>query len=147
MFVEFWSFRIMVGLGFAFLVVFAFGAYYSLRNRLERHRMVMRLAMWAIPLPILACEFGWIVAEAGRQPWTVFGWLPTFTSVSTHSVGYMIFSLVGFVLLYSSFIAAELYLMFRVARIGPTAPGADVRAAPVGAGLAAGGAYAERVWQ
>ncbi|MBU2809655.1 cytochrome ubiquinol oxidase subunit I, partial [Acidithiobacillus ferrooxidans F221] len=64
-------------------------------------------------------EFGWITAENGRQPWTVFGWLPTFVSASTHSVGYMVFSLIGFTLLYSSFIAAELYLMFKYARLGP----------------------------
>jgi cytochrome bd ubiquinol oxidase subunit I len=118
-FVEFWSFRIMMGLGFAFIVVFAFGAYYSLKNELERHPWVLRAAMWAIPLPILACEAGWIVAENGRQPWTVFGLLPTFQSASSHNVGYMVFSLLGFTLLYSSFIAAELYLMFKYARLGP----------------------------
>ncbi len=147
-FVEFWAFRVMMALGFAFLAVFAFGAYYSLRNRLERHPMVMRLAMWAIPLPVLASEFGWIVAENGRQPWTVFGWLPTFQSVSTHSVGYMIFSLVGFVLLYSSFIAAELYLMFRVARIGPGGPAPRPAGAGLaGAGLAGAPALAEKIWQ
>ncbi len=59
----------------------------------------------------------------------------------------MIFSLVGVVLLYSSFIAAELYLMFRVARIGPAAPPGDVRVAPPGAGLAGAPAYADRIWQ
>lgn len=138
-FVEFWSFRIMMALGFAFLVVFAFGAYYSLRNRLERHPLILRLSMWAIPLPILASEFGWIVAENGRQPWTVFEWLPTFQSVSSHSVGYMIFSLAGFVILYTCFIAIELYLMFRVARIGPE--GSPARA------VADDAAPAARVWQ
>jgi cytochrome d ubiquinol oxidase subunit I len=67
----------------------------------------------------MASEFGWITAEAGRQPWSVYGWLPTFQAASSHPVGYMIFSLIGFALLYSSFIAAELYLMFKFARLGP----------------------------
>jgi len=119
-FVEFWAFRIMMALGFYFLALFAFAAYFSLKNELERHPLMLRLAMWSIPLPILASEFGWITAENGRQPWTVFGWLPTGMSASDHVLGYMIFSLAGFALLYSTFIAIELYLMFRAARLGPS---------------------------
>jgi cytochrome bd ubiquinol oxidase subunit I len=125
-FVEFWAFRLMVGLGLLFVAVFAFGAYYSLKNQLEQNRWVLKAAMWAIPLPVLACEYGWITAENGRQPWSVFELLPTFMSASSHTVGYMVFSLSGFVLLYSLFIAVELYLMFKFARLGPTpheAPG------------------------
>lgn len=118
-FVEFWAFRFMMALGFAFVVVFSLGSYYSLRNELESKRWLLKLASWSIPLPILACEYGWIVAENGRQPWTVYGWLPTFQSASSHSAGYMIFSLIGFALLYSAFIAVELYLMFKYARLGP----------------------------
>jgi cytochrome d ubiquinol oxidase subunit I len=147
MFVEFWAFRIMMALGFAFLVVFAFAAYYSLTNRLENNRLVLRLAMWSIPLPVLASEFGWIVAENGRQPWTVYGLLPTFQSASSHSVGYMLFSLIGFALIYSSFIAAELYLMFRVARIGPRDPSSHPAPRPAAAGPAGVPAYADRAWQ
>jgi cytochrome bd quinol oxidase subunit 1 apoprotein (EC 1.10.3.-) len=147
-FVEFWSFRIMVGLGLAFIVIFAFGAYYSLRNRLDQHPLVLKAAMLAIPLPILACEFGWVTAENGRQPWTVYGWLPTFQSASSHGLGYMIFSLVGFVLLYSLFIAAELYLMFKFARLGPgvhaiPVPPASVAARP----LYGQPGYADKSWK
>ncbi len=118
-FVTFWSFRIMMVLGFYFVALFAFAAYYSLRDELEKRPLLLRAAMWSIPLPILASEFGWITAEAGRQPWSVFEWLPTFQAASSHPVGYMVFSLLGFALLYSSFIAAELYLMFKFARLGP----------------------------
>ncbi len=147
-FVEFWSFRIMVALGLGFLVVFAFGAYYSLRNQLEKHPMVLRAAMWAIPLPILACEFGWITAENGRQPWTVYGWLPTFQSASSHDVGYMIFSLIGFALLYSSFIAVELYLMFKFARLGPGVHATPVKAIELAPRPTFGQpGYADKSWQ
>ncbi len=127
-FVEFWSFRIMIAFGFAFLAIFAFAAYYSLRNTIEKARWVLHLAMWFIPAPVLVALYGWITAENGRQPWSVFGWLPTFQAASTHSVGYMIFSLVGFAVLYTLFIGAELYLMFKYARIGPG--GAEERTAP-----------------
>jgi len=58
--------------------------------------------------------------ELGRQPWTVYGQLPTWLSASTHSVGYMIFSLTGFVLLYSLFIVVEMYLMVKFIRLGPS---------------------------
>jgi len=150
-FVEFWSFRLMVGLGIAFLVVFAFGSYFSLRNELEKHPLLLKAAMWAIPLPVLACEFGWITAENGRQPWTVFGWLPTFQSASSHDVGYMVFSLVGFALLYSLFIAAELYLMFKFARLGPTVHSTPVTPAPAqpvfGQPGFADKSWADKSWQ
>lgn len=120
-FVTFWSFRFMVFLGGYFLVFFAFASLFSLRYKLLQNRWFLKLAVLSIPLPVLATEFGWITAEAGRQPWTVFERLPTFLSASSHTVGYMIFSLVGFTLLYSLFIVIELYLMFRVARTGPVA--------------------------
>ncbi len=102
-----------------------------MRNRIEHQRWFLKIAVWMIPVPFLACEFGWLVAELGRQPWTVYGVLPTWMSASTHSVGYMIFSLIGFVALYTAFIVAEMYLMVRAIRRGPEdadtgSPGDDV---------------------
>ncbi|MDE7547589.1 cytochrome ubiquinol oxidase subunit I [Acetobacter fabarum] len=129
-FVTFWSFRLMVFLGVFFFVLFAMASYLSLKNQLERNPLFLKLCMWSIPLPILATEFGWITAEAGRQPWTVFDRLPTFMSASTHSVPYMLFSLAGFTVLYSIFIAVELYLMFKFARLGPEAHGPHEDADP-----------------
>ncbi len=147
-FVEFWSFRIMVAFGFAFLVIFAFGAYYSLRNTIERQPWVLYLAMWSIPLPILVALYGWITAENGRQPWSVFGWLPTFEAASTHSLGYMIFSLLGFATLYTLFIGAELYLMFKYARLGPSPAGsAEPRIAPAGGPAILRPGYAAKSWE
>jgi len=115
----FWSFRAMVALGLAMLAYFVLAVIYTMRNRVERKRWFLKLAVWMIPVPFLACEAGWLVAEVGRQPWTVFGMLPTWMSASTHSVGYMVFSLVGFVSLYTAFIVIEMYLMVRAIRRGP----------------------------
>ncbi|PKY11127.1 cytochrome d terminal oxidase subunit 1 [Acidithiobacillus marinus] len=141
--VEFWAFRIMVAFGFIMLAIFAFAAYFSLKNDIEKHPLLLKVAMWSIPLPWFACEFGWITAENGRQPWTVYHMLPTFVSASSHSVSYMIFSLIGFVLLYSSFIAAEMYLMFKYARLGPQVSHHGHDKAPAGGGMAAQPAFAK----
>jgi cytochrome bd ubiquinol oxidase subunit I len=115
----FWSFRLMVALGLAMLAYFVLAVIYTMRNMVERRRWFLTIAVWMIPVPFIACEMGWLVAELGRQPWTVFGVLPTWMSASTHSVGYMIFSLIGFVTLYTIFIIVEMYLMVRTIRLGP----------------------------
>ena len=66
----FWSFRIMVGLGFLFALLTVIG--WFKRNRLETDRWYLRIMMYAIPLPYLAAELGWMVTEVGRQPWIVY---------------------------------------------------------------------------
>jgi cytochrome d ubiquinol oxidase subunit I len=125
----FWSFRIMVGMGLFMLAFFILSVIFSLRNDVHRQRWFLRLAPWMIPVPFLACEMGWIVAELGRQPWTVYEMLPTWMSASSHSVGYMIFSLVGFVSLYTIFIVIEMYLMVKFIRKGPDLHGGGGAAA------------------
>ncbi|WP_297910196.1 cytochrome ubiquinol oxidase subunit I [Thiomonas sp.] len=142
-FAEFWSFRLMVGMGLLMLAFFVLSTLFTLRRDLQRHRWFLRLAPWMIPVPFLACEFGWLTAELGRQPWTVYGLLPTWMSASTHSVGYMVFSLIGFVTLYSVFIAIEMYLMVRFIRQGPhehDAGPADSQRPAWGGGYATAGA-------
>ena len=127
----FWSFRLMVACGLLMLAYFVMAVLYTLRNQVQHQRWFLRIAVWMIPVPFLANELGWLTAELGRQPWTVFGVLPTWMSASTHSVGYMVFSLGGFVLLYSCFIAVEMALMVRAIRRGPDAPDrGDARPGP-----------------
>ncbi|WP_198034076.1 cytochrome ubiquinol oxidase subunit I [Acidihalobacter ferrooxydans] len=115
----FWAFRIMVALGFLMLFFLIWATLLSLRGKEMTSPIFLKLAPWMIPAGFLACEMGWVTAEMGRQPWTVYEQLPTWISASTHSVGYMVFSLIGFVTLYSIFIAVEMYLMFKFARKGP----------------------------
>ncbi len=137
----FWSFRVMVALGLLMLAYFVIAALYTLRTRIQRKTWLLKMAVWMIPVPFLANEAGWLVAELGRQPWTVFDVLPTWMSASTHSVAYMVFSLIGFVALYSIFIAVEMYLMVRAVRLGPAehdeSGGPPLRPSPVLAGHAA----------
>ncbi|HTH61278.1 MAG TPA: cytochrome ubiquinol oxidase subunit I [Paraburkholderia sp.] len=121
----FWVFRLMVATGLAMLAYFVIAVLLSLRGDVSRQRWFLKIAPWMIPVPFIACEMGWITAEVGRQPWAVFGMLPTWMSASSHSVGYMIFSLVGFALIYTVFAAVEMYLMVRSIRKGPTSDHAD----------------------
>lgn len=126
----FWVFRLMVAFGLLMLAYFVIAVILSLRGDVGRQQWFLKLAPWMIPVPFLACEMGWLTAEIGRQPWTVFGLLPTWMSASSHSVGYMTFSLIGFVLLYSIFIAVEVYLMAKFIRKGPDEDHAEPGATP-----------------
>lgn len=120
----FWAFRIMVGAGVFMLVTFALALLSTTRRRLMRQRWLLWLAVVTLPMPWIASEAGWLVAELGRQPWTVAEVLPTWMSVSSLSVGDLIFSLCGFVILYTALLVVELYLMVKFARKGPgEAPG------------------------
>ncbi|MGH8127593.1 MAG: cytochrome ubiquinol oxidase subunit I, partial [Gammaproteobacteria bacterium] len=129
----FWTFHLMVYFGFAMLAFFVLAAMLSLMRSEYRRRWLLYLAVFMPILPWLTVELGWITAEMGRQPWTVYGILPTWLSASTHSVAYMIFSIVGFVSLYTIFIVIEVYLMRRAIRQGPEQPTGndDIDAAPV----------------
>ena len=119
--VLFWAFRFMAGFGFYFILLFALAFYLASARKLET-RWFLHLALWSLPLPWLAAELGWIVAEYGRQPWVVEGVLPTFLGVSSVSRGAIIGSLVGFVVFYSALAVIDVVLMLRVIRGGP-APG------------------------
>jgi len=116
--VLFWSFRVMAGLGFYFITLFATAFYFASVRRLDR-RWFLRIALFSLPLPWIAAELGWIVAEYGRQPWVVEGVLPTFLGVSAVSRASIIGSLVGFVLFYSTLAAIDVMLMVRTIRQGP----------------------------
>jgi len=119
----FWSFRVMVALGFWFLFVFASAFYLLARRRLYRNRWILKAALWSIPLPWIAAELGWIVAEYGRQPWSISEVLPTYLSTSSLSAGQLYFSLGGFVLFYTGLLIVEMVLMVKYARQGPSSLG------------------------
>ena len=119
----FWSFRIMVALGFLFLVLFSFALLYSVKGTFMEKKWLLRWALWFIPMPWIAAELGWVVAEYGRQPWTIYGVLPTHISVSNISAGNVYGSLAGFVIFYTGLLVVEMYLMTKYARQGPASLG------------------------
>jgi len=115
----FWSFRLMVGLGFFFIALFSYGFYQAMRRRCDARRWFLKLALWSLPLPWIAAEVGWFVAEHGRQPWAIEGVLPTFLAVSPISTGNVVVSLSGFVLFYSVLAVIDVSLLAKYIRLGP----------------------------
>ena len=118
--IMFWSFRVMVTAGILMIVLFALALYYSAKDLVTNRRWLLKFALIALPLPWLACEFGWVVAEYGRQPWTIFGILPTHLSASTLSASSVMGSLIGFIVLYSGLLVVEMWLMLRLVKTGPS---------------------------
>ncbi len=116
----FWGFRLMVGLGFSFLALFVLSWFFAVKNQYLERPWLLKWALYGMPLPWIASQLGWFIAEYGRQPWTVFGMLPTHISVSTISAGSLWGSIAAFVGFYTILLVAELYLMFKYARLGPT---------------------------
>ncbi len=114
----FFAFRIMVGCGFFFILLFALGFYLSSRRMVEK-KWFLRLALFALPLPWISSELGWWVAEHGRQPWVVEGMLPTFLGTSSLAQSDLWISLTGFALFYTGLAIIEFYLMIKYIRLGP----------------------------
>jgi cytochrome d ubiquinol oxidase subunit I len=115
----FWTFRIMVALGFAMLALFGLALWSSIKGDFAQRPWLLKWSLWFLPMPWIASEMGWFVAEYGRQPWTIYGVLPTHLSVSTLSVESLYGSLAGFVTFYTVLLIVEMYLMVKFARQGP----------------------------
>ena len=110
----------MVAIGFLIFLGFAYALYLVLRRKVDLGRSFYRLALWSIPLPLISIECGWFVAEYGRQPWAIDGVLPTFLAVSGITLAEIWFTLIAIMVLYTLFLSAELYLMFKYAKLGPS---------------------------
>jgi cytochrome d ubiquinol oxidase subunit I len=121
----FWSFRVMVGLGVFFIGLFTTGFYLAARRRIEQSRRFLWTALVSLPLPWLAAELGWFVAEHGRQPWAIEGVLPTFLAASPVPLGNVVISLIGFVFLYTVLAVVDVFLLTKYVRLGPAVEGAQ----------------------
>jgi cytochrome d ubiquinol oxidase subunit I len=116
----FMSYHLMVILGIAMMLLMLFGAFFLLRGTLEKRRWWLKLAVLAIPLPIVAVELGWMTAEVGRQPWIVQGLLKTSQGTSPGvTAGDVAISLVAILLLYGLLFALWIYSLTKEIRRGP----------------------------
>ena len=115
----FYSFRVMVALGFWFVVLFVLALVYLLRNRLDNKRWFYRVAIFSIPLAYLASQLGWAVTEVGRQPWVIQDLMPTLTAVSDLTVGPVKITFVLFAVIFTALLIAEIKIMLKQIKIGP----------------------------
>jgi cytochrome d ubiquinol oxidase subunit I len=113
----FFPFRIMVGLAGLFVLLALVG--WLKRNKLESSPGYLKMMLYAIPLPYLACTMGWTLTELGRQPWIVYGLMRTKDAVSPIAASQVGISLVAFIVVYSLLGLAAFLLIAKYARKGP----------------------------
>ncbi|MBR2051679.1 MAG: cytochrome ubiquinol oxidase subunit I [Bacteroidales bacterium] len=116
----YWSFRVMVGLGSFLLVLMIFVLWMEWKGKVANMRWLQWVSLLSIPLVYLAGQAGWIVAEAGRQPWTIEGLLPVNAAVSSVSVGAVQTTFFLFVAIFTLFLVIELRILFKAIKKGPT---------------------------
>ncbi|MEN9391531.1 MAG: hypothetical protein RL017_829, partial [Pseudomonadota bacterium] len=121
----YYSFRVMVFLGFSFLLLFILATLNSFgsNNVFVTKPWLLKFAKYWIPMPFIAAWAGWFVAEYGRQPWSIYGILPTYLSASSLSLGDLVFSLTGFIVIYSILAIIEIWLMLKYIKLGPSSLG------------------------
>ena len=116
----FWSFRFMVALGMFMTLVSTLAVYLSGKEDFEKYKTFLTVVLFSLPLPYIAGQLGWIVAEVGRQPWIVYGVLKTSDAVSKSiSTVQVVGSLLGFTLLYGGLAVIDVYLLAKYSRKGP----------------------------
>lgn len=117
----FYSFHMMVGLGMYFIALFSILVFFSLKEKIDKSKWLLRAALWSIPLGYVAGELGWAVAEVGRQPWAIQDVLPVqaaISSISTQSVQITFFL---FLILFTALLIAEIRIMLNQIKKGPEA--------------------------
>lgn len=115
----FYSFHIMVGLGFYFIALFVAVLILIYRGQLTEKRWLLKLSILTIPLAYIASMSGWIVAEVGRQPWTIQDLLPTVAAVSQIDASAVQITFWLFLAIFTALLIAELKIMIKQIKIGP----------------------------
>ena len=109
----FYSFHTMVGLGTLFILIFILTLWFSLKDRMMKHKWLLYVALWSIPFGFLAQETGWMVAEFGRQPWVVQDYMPTLTAVSNINQSSVMITVLLFTVTFTVLLIAELKIMLK----------------------------------
>jgi len=116
---SFYSFRIMVGLGFHFLALFLVVFWLTYKNKIESRRFILYTALWTIPLAYIASMLGWVVAEVGRQPWVIQDIMPTIAAVSQIKPASVQVTFWMFAVLFTGLLIAEIKIMTTQIKKGP----------------------------
>lgn len=115
----FYSFRVMVGLGFLFIAFFIVILVLVMREKLAQYRWILWISVFLIPFAYIASQAGWIVAEVGRQPWVIQDILPTIAAVSRIDAGAVQVTFVLFSIIFTVLLIAEIKIMLKQIKIGP----------------------------
>ncbi|HAN18482.1 MAG: cytochrome C oxidase subunit II [Bacteroidetes bacterium GWC2_33_15] len=115
----FYSFHIMVALGFYFILFFTLVLFFTYKNNLEPKKWLLRISILTIPLAYIASMSGWIVAEVGRQPWTIQDLLPTVAAVSQIDASAVQITFWMFMVIFTTLLIAEIKIMTKQIQIGP----------------------------
>jgi cytochrome bd ubiquinol oxidase subunit I len=119
--VVFFSFRIMVGIGFLMLAIVLVGNALRLHGRVFSNRLFLRICRASVPIGFIAVLAGWVTTEVGRQPWTVYGMLRTAASVTPSLTGWNVaLSLAGYAVAYLIIYPSGLLVMAHLVRLGPS---------------------------
>ena len=117
----FWSFRIMVVCGVLMFAIIGLSFVQICRRKIGTNRWLLKATICAIPLPWIACEAGWFVAEYGRQPWAIGEILPVNMAASNLPASSLWISIGLVYLFYTAFLIVEMFLMVKFAKMGPSA--------------------------
>ena len=126
----FWAFRVMVAVGMYLILFFGVAFWLASRGRLDSRRGLLKVALWSLPLPWVAIESGWFVAEYGRQPWVIEGVLPTYYAASGLTITDLAISLGIFLVLYTVLLIIGVKVMLHAIKAGPKSDGPAPLARP-----------------
>jgi cytochrome d ubiquinol oxidase subunit I len=117
--VSFYSFHLMVYLGFFFVLVCSLALFLLFRDSLEKNRWFLWVAVFSIPFAYIASESGWVLAEMGRQPWIIQDLMPVSAAVSQLSAGSVLTTFILFAVFFTALLFAEVSIMARQIKTGP----------------------------
>ena len=117
--VVFWAFRLMVGLGMLLALVLLLSVWFTWKDRIGSMKLLLWTAIVCIPLVYIAGQSGWVVAEVGRQPWTIQGLLPVHVAISSLSAGAVKTTFFVFLGVFALFLFIEIRIMLRAIKKGP----------------------------
>lgn len=115
----FYSFRVMVGLGLFFMLIFVLALVLGRKEQITKHRWLQKVSLWSIPLAYIASQAGWVVAEVGRQPWVIQDLMPTGAAVSKLSSASVQLTFFLFLVLFTILLIAEIGIMTKAIKKGP----------------------------
>jgi len=117
---SFYSFHMMVMLGFLFILIFSLALIFLFNGTIIKQKWFLRIVLYSIPLPLIAGELGWILTEMGRQPWIIQDLMPVSVGVSNIGKASVQTTFWLFTFLFTALLITEISIMIKQIKTGPT---------------------------